>query len=105
AEARDVFPKEFDDRTFEPSVAEADARGKLTRLLRTGARVRRMLKEREARLLPQTMPQPERRVDGCGEHGRGHSLRQIVARHKLCGADLQVNLKARVRREQHDVVG
>src|SRR4051812_29560221 len=63
-----------------------------------------MLEERDARLLPKLVAEPERRVDRSGEHGRGHCLRCVVEPHELFGRGLYVNLKRSVRRKEHYVV-
>jgi hypothetical protein len=105
AEARDVFAEEFEHRALQPRLAKTDPRRKAAVSLRGGACVGRVLEERDARLLPEAVAEPQRRVHGRREHGRRYGLRHVVERHEIFRADLQMHLKARVRRQEHDVVG
>src|SRR5436309_15967224 len=63
-----------------------------------------MLKEREARLLPETMAEQQWRIDGSREHGSSDRLCQVVERNELFCADLIMNLETGVAGFHHHVV-
>jgi hypothetical protein len=68
---------------------------------RRRARIEGLLKERDARLGPQSAPKEQRGVDGGGQDGSRHGLRGVVSSRKLIGGDLEMHLKARVAGLEH----
>src|SRR5947209_6508956 len=63
-----------------------------------------MLKERQARLLPETMAEEQRGINGGSQNGSGDGLREIIERDELFRADLIMNLEAGVAGFHHHVV-
>src|SRR5215472_4447625 len=63
-----------------------------------------MLKQCDARFLPQAMTKQERRVDGDGQHGSSYRLSDIVLLDEFAGTGLKVHLEASVAGLHHDVV-
>src|SRR5436853_7282939 len=63
-----------------------------------------MLKECDARLLPQAMAEEQRRINGSRQYGSSDKLRHVVNGDELRRADLIMNLKACVAGFHHHVV-
>ena len=63
-----------------------------------------MVEERHAGLVPQTVAHQHGRVDRRREDRRGRYLRDVVEVGELGGADLEVNLEARVAGLEHHAV-
>src|SRR4051812_24419887 len=63
-----------------------------------------MLKEREARLLPEAMAEQQRGINGGRQHGSGDRLRDVVKWHELFRAHLIMKLETGVAGLHHHVV-
>jgi hypothetical protein len=63
-----------------------------------------LLKERDARLPPQSLPEQKRRAGRRCQHRSGRHESDVVESSELLRADLKVHLEARVRRLEHHVV-
>ena len=63
-----------------------------------------MLKQGDSRLMPQTLPKEQRRVNGDRQHRSRYRLGHVVVIREFCGVTLEVDLKTRIARFHHDVV-
>src|SRR5207253_8375939 len=104
AEARNLIAEHFEHGSFQPSFAKSHAGRLASHLMRKRAVIRRMLKEREARFLPETMSKKNGRIDCRRKNRSGDGLRHVVKRDELSRANLKVNLETGVARLHHDVV-
>ena len=104
AEARDVLPVDLEDRIVHPVRSEVHPRLDVPHLGPRAPRVDRLLKQRDARLSPQPLPEQKGGAGGRRQHRSGGHESDVVESSELLGADLEVHLEARVRRLEHHVV-
>lgn len=88
--------KNVENRISRPISAESDARLPISGVMCRRTLVNSMLKKREPRFVPETMPEQQRRIDHRCQNRRGNGLRPIVIFDKFIDTDFQVNLKTRV---------
>jgi hypothetical protein len=105
-EPGDVLLEDLDHRVADPAGAEADPGLLLADRAALGAGVDRLAEQRDPGLGPQPLAEQDGRVRRHRHQRPGQELGQVVVAGELLGADLEVDLEARVTGlDHHRVVG